>query len=231
MSLPVIGLLTSRGHPLLPLYLSRLLSVPEARFVVFEDGEMSEKLRQIVLSRLSPSVPIPSLVDCDLSGITFASVGDHNSPEALSAYREANTTYLVNAGTPRILKAGVLSAARGVLNCHPGLLPGYRGCTVVEWSVLNGDPIGATAHFMTEGIDEGPIVISRELRLRPLPPYEELRTKMYVHQAEVMAEALSFVLSRRISPSDLPPQGEGRYWKPVSEQQLGEVRRKLGSSL
>jgi folate-dependent phosphoribosylglycinamide formyltransferase PurN len=52
----------------------------------------------------------------------------------------------------------------GVLNAHIGLLPRYRGRSVMEWSLLHGDPTGVTVFFMDEGIDTGArIVLRREI--------------------------------------------------------------------
>lgn len=58
----------------------------------------------------------------------------------------------------------------GVVNCHMGQLPAYRGMDVVEWALLEHHPelVGFTVHFMNEGIDTGdilslsPITVERE---------------------------------------------------------------------
>ena len=56
---------------------------------------------------------------------------------------------LVNAGTPRILKSNLLKAPSiGVINCHPGILPDFRGCTCVEWAIYLDQPIGNTVHLI-----------------------------------------------------------------------------------
>jgi methionyl-tRNA formyltransferase len=52
----------------------------------------------------------------------------------------------------------------GILNHHIGLLPAYRGRSVLEWSVLQGDPVGITVFFIDAGIDTGArILISEEV--------------------------------------------------------------------
>ncbi len=45
----------------------------------------------------------------------------------------------------------------GVLNAHGGILPEYRGMNVMEWSLLQGDQIGVTVHFIDSKIDTGQI--------------------------------------------------------------------------
>lgn len=52
----------------------------------------------------------------------------------------------------------------GILNHHIGILPAYRGRSVVEWSILQGDPVGITVFFIDTGIDTGSrVLISGEV--------------------------------------------------------------------
>jgi len=50
----------------------------------------------------------------------------------------------------------------GILNPHIGLLPRYRGRSVMEWSLLEGSPTGITVFFIDSGIDTGPSIVLRE---------------------------------------------------------------------
>jgi methionyl-tRNA formyltransferase len=50
----------------------------------------------------------------------------------------------------------------GILNHHIGILPDYRGRSVVEWSILQGDPVGITVFFIDTGIDTGSRVLISE---------------------------------------------------------------------
>lgn len=55
--------------------------------------------------------------------------------------------------------------AVGLLNAHIGLLPRYRGRSVMEWSLLHGDETGITVFLVDEGIDTGPIVLQRPVQI------------------------------------------------------------------
>src|SRR2546426_6503797 len=50
----------------------------------------------------------------------------------------------------------------GILNAHIGILPKYRGRSVVEWSILQGDRTGVTVFFIDSGIDTGRRIVLRE---------------------------------------------------------------------
>ena len=74
-------------------------------------------------------------------------------------YIKAKVDCFLNAGTQRKLSKDFLAiASNGIINIHPGILPDYRGCSCVEWALLNNDMIGNTAHFMDLNYDTGPII-------------------------------------------------------------------------
>ena len=50
-----------------------------------------------------------------------------------------------------------------IINVHPAFLPKHRSLDSLPWSILEGDPIGLTAHFVDAGIDTGPILLFQEV--------------------------------------------------------------------
>lgn len=52
-------------------------------------------------------------------------------------------------------------ATMPIINLHPSLLPWGRGSFPATWAIWESTPYGATAHLMTESIDEGPILAQR----------------------------------------------------------------------
>lgn len=124
-------------------------------------------------------------------------VENHNDEKARVRIRQRTLDLLINCGTPRILSSSLLhSPTIGVLNCHPGLLPNYRGCSsCVEWALRDGNPVGNTAHLMTKEIDEGPIIFRKELDISQFGPYEEIRVGIYLDSIEVLTEAIKNLAS------------------------------------
>jgi folate-dependent phosphoribosylglycinamide formyltransferase PurN len=60
-----------------------------------------------------------------------------------------------------ILRQPLLSAFEGrIINVHLGLSPYYRGAGTNFWPLVNREPeyVGATIHYLDEGIDTGPII-------------------------------------------------------------------------
>jgi methionyl-tRNA formyltransferase len=52
----------------------------------------------------------------------------------------------------------------GILNPHIGILPRYRGRNVMEWALIEGEPIGLTVFFIDSGIDTGGRIVLQEER-------------------------------------------------------------------
>jgi len=65
---------------------------------------------------------------------------------------------LVLAGCRLITPAVIQTAAMGVVNVHPGLLPWLRNNGVVGNAIARGLPVGVTVHRVDPGIDTGPVI-------------------------------------------------------------------------
>ncbi|UOA26822.1 MupA/Atu3671 family FMN-dependent luciferase-like monooxygenase [Pseudosulfitobacter sp. DSM 107133] len=71
--------------------------------------------------------------------------------------------WVLSIANLRIVPKAVLDwPARGAVNFHDGPLPDYAGINTPVWAILNRRKShGVTWHFMTSGIDEGDIILSR----------------------------------------------------------------------
>ncbi len=76
---------------------------------------------------------------------------------------------VVSVDYDRILRRSLLEVPRlGAINAHPGMLPRYRGVSVVTWALQNGEPeIGVTVHYLDEHIDAGDIILQRRIPVGP----------------------------------------------------------------
>ena len=160
----------------------------------------------------------------------FHFVADHNSSDALELVRELGVSFLVSAGTPRILKPSMLAITTlGVLNCHPGLLPAFRGCSCVEWAIYLDEPVGVTVHRMSEGIDEGPTLLLRSIDIEPTDRYVDVRVKTYLGACDALADAAHGLVSGRLTEGNFLAQDNGRYFTPMKHDKLDVVKNKLAS--
>ena len=57
---------------------------------------------------------------------------------------------------------------QGAICYHPSLLPRHRGASAINWAVIMGDDLtGLTIFWADEGIDTGPILLQKEVPIRP----------------------------------------------------------------
>jgi len=56
----------------------------------------------------------------------------------------------------------------GTIQYHPSLLPKYRGPSSINWPISRGETVtGLTIFRPSDGLDEGPIVLQRDVRIDP----------------------------------------------------------------
>lgn len=101
-------------------------------------------------------------------------IGD---PELLEELRALAPDLIVLAGAD-IVPAPLLELPPlGAINPHYGLLPGYRGMNVAEWSVFCNEPVGVTVHYVDPGIDTGDILEREPVAVEPGDTLLSIRAK------------------------------------------------------
>jgi formyltetrahydrofolate deformylase len=85
----------------------------------------------------------------------------------LAAVREHRIELVVLARYMQILSPGLCDALSGrIINIHHSFLPGFKGANPYKQAHARGVKlIGATAHFVTSDLDEGPIIEQNVVRV------------------------------------------------------------------
>ena len=91
------------------------------------------------------------------------------TPEQQAPLAEAGVDVLVVAAYGIILPQAVLDLPRhGCLNIHASLLPRWRGAAPIQRAIMAGDAeTGVQIMQMSLGLDEGPILLSEIMDIRP----------------------------------------------------------------
>ena len=95
------------------------------------------------------------------------------------------------------------------MNIHPALIPsfcgvGYYGLRVHEKVLERGVKVtGATVHFVNEGMDEGPIIEQKAVRVREGDTPETLQRRV-MEQAEwkILPRAIDLIANGKVSVCD-----------------------------
>jgi methionyl-tRNA formyltransferase len=91
------------------------------------------------------------------------------APEVPQEFSSLNADLAILAFVPQIVPERVFSVPRlGSICFHPSLLPKYRGASAINWALINGETVtGLTLFWVDRGIDTGPILLQKEVAIRP----------------------------------------------------------------
>ncbi|MBL8013222.1 MAG: hypothetical protein JNN05_05185 [Candidatus Omnitrophica bacterium] len=225
-----VVLLSMWNNPDLPYYVSfcQEAKIPVSAIVC--SGALKEHDLAILRQRLEPEYFDRDLLHGNIESIPFYFVQSHNNAAARTLFKSLKPDVLVNAGTPNILKGAVLNIPRlGVINSHPGLMPDYRGCTNVEWAIYNDDPVGSTCHFMTEAIDQGPVLAQKIMAVPRGWGYRKIRTEVVYHGIRVLTQGIKKAFLINKNYRQLTVSDTGTYYKVIDQARMQEVIKKTES--
>ena len=218
------GYLSTLDNPLLPEFIKyALLNDIKNIFVIIDTLGIKRKDHDILKKRTNGKFGDSNdlnqfLKKFNNNKIPFYFVENHNSYKAKILYKDLDLDCLLNAGTPRKISDIILeSIKKGVVNIHPGILPAYRGCSCVEWAILNDYPVGNTAHFMDSGYDTGPIILSEHYSFPKDSKYTDIRNTIYINGCKLAAKVLKGIENDEITlrKCTFQSKSEGRYWDPI----------------
>ena len=117
--------------------------------------------------------------------------------EAIIPYRP---DYLVLAKFMRILSPEFISAfAMRIINIHHSFLPAFTGANPYRKAYVRGVKIiGATAHFVTSDLDEGPIITQKIIPVNHSFTLHDLVRAGRENETAALAKAMQLVFEDRV---------------------------------
>ena len=228
------SILEEPGLELVAIVVRSIWSVHRLRTELRRDGpRLLRKVKERLVNPVSPSdlVEEPSfarlahaagLPDDDLwriaqkVGIPFIERVDLNGPEVEQALIGWKPAVIAFTGGGLVRKNILDIPSVGVLNCHSGLLPQYRGMDVVEWAILETKtgvpPVGLTLHLMDRGVDTGPILIRHPETIHPGDRLESLRGRLEENMVPLMMEGLRGLRDSTTLPAAQDPADGHQYF-------------------
>lgn len=121
----------------------------------------------------------------------YASKGEHEAA-ILAALAALSPDIICLAGYMRLLSADFIRPYEGrILNIHPSLLPLFPGLHTHQRALDAGMMVaGCTVHFVTEGMDEGPIVAQSVVPVLPGDTSDSLAARVLTVEHRSYAQAL-----------------------------------------
>lgn len=107
---------------------------------------------------------------------------------------------VVLAGFMRVLTEGFVRAWEGrMINIHPSLLPSFPGLDTHERALAAGVRFhGCTVHFVSPGVDEGPIIVQAAVPVHQDDTEAALAARVLAEEHRIYPAALAWLAEGRI---------------------------------
>ncbi|MCB0103775.1 MAG: methionyl-tRNA formyltransferase [Anaerolineales bacterium] len=144
-------------------------------------------------------------------------------PEAMQQLRDWNPELIVVAAFGQILRKDVLELPKyGCINVHASLLPRWRGAAPINAAVLAGDEeTGVTIMKMDIGLDTGPMLSKRSIRIKPDDTAGSLFEALSTLGADLLIETLPAYMDGKLTSQ--PQPDEGATYAPMLKKEDGRL--------
>ncbi len=160
--------------------------------------------------------PSPVQAFAEAMGLPVFTPASMKSPEAIADFQSLDLDAACVVAYGQILKTEVLEAPRlGCFNLHGSLLPRWRGAAPIQRAIMAGDrQTGVQIMRMSEGLDEGAILLSEVLPITADDTAASLSERMSVIGATLWTRALAAI--ERGGATETPQVGEPTYARKIT---------------
>ncbi|OBZ96186.1 phosphoribosylglycinamide formyltransferase [Pararhizobium polonicum] len=125
---------------------------------------------------------------------------DAHEAAILSTLESLSPDIICLAGYMRLLSATFINAYEGrIINIHPSLLPLFPGLHTHQRAIDAGmTQAGCTVHFVTEGMDEGPVILQTAVPVLPGDTVDDLAARVLVEEHKAYPKALRLVAEGKV---------------------------------
>ena len=118
----------------------------------------------------------------------------------LAMLQQHDVELVLLAGYMKIVTAVLVNAyANRMMNIHPSLLPSFPGLDVQKKAIEWGCKLaGCTVHFVTEGVDEGPIILQAAVPILDDDSPEALAARILVQEHKLYPRAVQLFAEGRL---------------------------------
>ena len=142
------------------------------------------------------------------------------TPEVTEQFVSLEADLAILAFVSQIIPPPVFNAPRfGSICYHPSLLPKYRGRTAINWALIRGEAVtDLTIFWLDKGIDTGPILLQKEVRVDPNDTTGTLYfNKLFPMGIEAIGEAVDLIKAGN-PPRIVQDESKATYDPPCGDE-------------
>ena len=133
-----------------------------------------------------PTQPVKAVLDEFQIPYEMTSSKNINDPSVIEAIQRRSEAVFIYSGFGGVLlRREILSIGKKFLHIHGGYLPDFKGSTTNYYSLIEENSLGASAIFLTQEIDSGPILLRKKF-----PPPENRLAIDHIYDSAARAKVL-----------------------------------------
>ncbi len=135
----------------------------------------------------------------DKNKIHFLKLRDVNNKKFLEYVKKNKIDLLVSMSYDQIFKKEIIDLVKKkIINCHAGKLPFYRGRSILNWVLINGEKkFGITTHFVNKEIDKGNIINQKVYRINKNDDFKSLLDKSYLECPKLLYKSIKQIQTNK----------------------------------
>ena len=191
-----------------PLKAAVLISGTGSNLKALIDAVAMRGLNLDIVRVISNRADAPGLSHATAAAIPVSVISHTDYPNrqahddaVVSVLQENQAQLIILAGYMRILSAGFTHRYSGrMINLHPALLPLYKGLDTYNRVLLSGDSeTGASIHFVTAGLDSGPVISQVKIPVLPGDDASALKKRLGPLEHKLLTATVGLFCNREIT--------------------------------
>lgn len=164
---------------------------------------------------------------CRHYGVPIIHESHINSKEFLHRLKGMNLDLIISVAAPVIFKRYLIQLPKyGCINIHNAKLPKYRGMMPNFWQMYHNEKgVGITIHEITPKIDNGRIILQKEVDIYPNETLDSLIKRTKKIGAHFMIEAINMIKTGNIKYVE-NIAAKGSYFSFPTREDVREFKRR-----
>jgi len=165
---------------------------------VLNNAYFKNKIKLIITDRKCGIIDIAK--HHDIKHKIFNSKTGHEFSNKLCDILQVENYDLLISFYTKLFKGKILQIMKNrIINLHPSILPACPGLNGFEDTIKSRSRfVGATIHFVDEGLDTGTPIIQSAVPYNPLISLEENRHEVFIDQCRMLLQTIKWFDEKRI---------------------------------
>jgi methionyl-tRNA formyltransferase len=145
--------------------------------------------------------PTPVKRQAQKLGLPVFTPAKLEAPDFLEEMRRMQSDLMVVVAFRFLPEALYTIPPQGAINLHASLLPKYRGAAPIQWALIQGAEVtGLTTFFINRTLDQGDLLLQREVAIAPDDNFGSLSARMAEQGAELLLETIEGIEAGTLAP-------------------------------